>query len=142
MEAFTDDQTINFMEFASAQSTFFLTAGAHRIPHLKSVAVKLYANERGLHQHIASLESSVESSRQQLELLVGEKMSLEEHCAQVDSKLYGTLQQNEDLNIRVESLERDLLDKEKLPLDREAELSRLGSDLVLLVKVGMVRIID
>lgn len=69
-------------------------------------------------------------------------MSLVEHCAQVDLKLDGTLQQNEDLNIRVESLERDLLDKEKLLLDREVELSRLGSDLVWLVKVGMVRIVD
>ncbi|CAH1444059.1 unnamed protein product [Lactuca virosa] len=75
------------MEFASAQSAFFLTAGAHRILHLKSVAVKLRTNERGLQQH------------------------------------------KEALNIRVESLERELLDKETLQLDREAELSRLGSDL-------------
>lgn len=106
------------------------------------MAVKLRVNERGLQQHIASLESSVESSRQQLELLAGKKMTLKEHGAHVDVKLDDTLQQNEALITQVESLEKELLDKVKLWLDREAELSRLRNDLDWLVKDGIVRIVD
>ncbi|CAH1417950.1 unnamed protein product [Lactuca virosa] len=49
---------------------------------------------------------------------------------------------NEALSIRVESLERELLDKEKLLLDRKAELSQLGGNLDWLVKDGIVRIVD
>ncbi|CAH1451275.1 unnamed protein product [Lactuca virosa] len=126
MEAFTEDLRIDFMEFPYAQNDFFLTAGARRIRHLKSVAAKLSASERGLQQHNVSMESSVESSRQQLELLAGDKMTLQEHCAQVDSKLDDNLQKNETLNIRVESLEIELLDREKLLHNHEAKLSRLG----------------
>ncbi|CAI9303904.1 unnamed protein product [Lactuca saligna] len=130
------------MEFATAQSAFFLTVGACCIRRLKSVAVKLRVNERGLQQHVVSLESSMESSRQQLELLTDKKMTLEECCAHVDAKLDDTFQQNEALSIQVESLEKELLDKEKLRLDREAELSRLRNDLGWLVRDGIVRIVD
>ncbi|CAH1421196.1 unnamed protein product [Lactuca virosa] len=69
-------------------------------------------------------------------------MTLEERCSHVDMKLDETLQQNEVLSIRVESLEREMLDKEKLLLDHEAELSRLGNDLDWLVKDGIIRIVD
>ncbi|CAH1422391.1 unnamed protein product [Lactuca virosa] len=82
------------------------------------------------------------SFRRQLELLVSEKTTLGVHYSQVDSKLDGTLQQNEALSIRVESLEIELLEKEKMLLDREAELSLLGSDLDWMVKDGIVRILD
>ncbi|CAI9278540.1 unnamed protein product [Lactuca saligna] len=60
MEAFTDDQTVGFMEFAYAQSSFFFTAGARHIHRLKIMAVKLRANERSLQQQIVYLKSSVE----------------------------------------------------------------------------------
>ncbi|CAH1417658.1 unnamed protein product [Lactuca virosa] len=137
----TNESHLSQQEVAATLSlrepTFFFTAGVRRILHLKSVVVKLRANGRGFQQHIASLESSVESSRRQLELLAGDKMTLEEHYAQVDAKIVDTLQQNEALSIQVESLKRELLDKEKLLLDREAELSCLGNDLDWLVEDGI-----
>ncbi|CAH1421197.1 unnamed protein product [Lactuca virosa] len=50
----------------SSSEASLLTVGARHIRHLKSVAVKLRVNDRGLQQHVASLESLVESSRQKL----------------------------------------------------------------------------
>ncbi|CAI9262820.1 unnamed protein product [Lactuca saligna] len=91
------------------------------LPHSlskKSADIKLCVTKMGLQQHVASLESIVEFSLQKLELLAGKKITYKENYAQVDTKLNHTLQQNGALNIRVESLERELLDKEKLLLDR------------------------
>lgn len=42
----------------------------------------------------------------------------------------------------MELLERELLDKEKMSLDREVEMSRVRSVLNWLVKEGVVRIVD
>lgn len=42
----------------------------------------------------------------------------------------------------MESLERELLDKEKLFSDCESKISKIGSDLGWLVKEGVVRIIN
>ncbi|CAI9298254.1 unnamed protein product [Lactuca saligna] len=84
----------------------------------------------------------MEFSLQQLELLAGKKITFKDICSQVDTKLNYTLQQNGALNIRVESLVRKFLDKEKLLLDREAKLSHLGNDLYWIFKDGIVRIVD
>lgn len=70
------------------------------------------------------------------------KMALEQRCNNVEVELDDTLQKNKALIIRVESLERELLDKEKLLLDRKVEVSRVGSDLDWLVKDGFVTIVD
>lgn len=70
------------------------------------------------------------------------KMALEQRCNNVEAELNDTLQKNKALIIRVESLERELLDKEKLLLDRKVEVSWVGSDLDWLVKDGFVMIVD
>lgn len=70
------------------------------------------------------------------------KMALEQQCNNVEVELDDTLQKNKALIIRLESLERELLDKEKLLLDRKVEVSRVGSDLDWLVKDGFVMIVD
>ena len=69
-------------------------------------------------------------------------MALEQQCNNVEVELDDTLQKNKALIIRLESLERELLDKEKLLLDRKVEVSRVGSDLDWLVKDGFVMIVD
>ncbi|CAH1425288.1 unnamed protein product [Lactuca virosa] len=69
-------------------------------------------------------------------------MALEQRCSNVEAKLDDTLQKNKALSIRVESLEKELLDKEKLLLDRKVEVSQVGSDEDCLVKEGVVRIVD
>ncbi|CAH1447860.1 unnamed protein product [Lactuca virosa] len=58
------------------------------------------------------------------------------------AELDNTLKKNKGLSIRVEILERELLDKDKLLFDSEAEVARIGSELVWLIKEGVVRIVE
>lgn len=49
--------------------------------------VKLYSNERGLQQQVASLEAKVKSSYKQLEIVAGEKMTLDVRCWTMKAKV-------------------------------------------------------
>ncbi|CAI9279154.1 unnamed protein product [Lactuca saligna] len=98
MEAFSDDQTIDIMEFSSTWIAFCSIVGSRHIRHLKIIVVKLHANEKSAQQHVASLEVKVDSSHQQRDLLVGEKMNFKECCTNVEINL-DTLHRNEALSI-------------------------------------------
>lgn len=105
------------MSCAATQAMFYLVTGSHRIQllHEMEVIIVVYVVHETKYNHqISELEKDAHSFDQKYDFLASEKNIVEEVCASLEAKVDSLVQANEELMIQNESLERDVVDRDKL----------------------------
>lgn len=145
MEAMGSPILSHNMSYVVAQAMFYLVTGARRIQLLNEMVVThsgCSAREGGLRHRIFELESDVRGLEQKCMLLASEKTVLEEIQYALERKVDSLTQVNEGLVIQNESLERDVVDRDKLVATVQADVEAARHDRDWLLHVGVVCIWD
>ncbi|CAH1432269.1 unnamed protein product [Lactuca virosa] len=131
-----------YLEYTYAQAAYFFSTRARRVRRLKNINVGLGEREKILLGKLASVEKTETALDQLLGLLASKKVVVEEHVIDLEKKVDELSQNNEALNIRIESLKRELVDKEKQIIGLKEANVRLEEDLRCLLKEGVVGVVD
>ncbi|KAI3691520.1 hypothetical protein L2E82_49883 [Cichorium intybus] len=159
MENFTHDGLVNTLRFASTQSAYYLAAAAKRIEHLANSSktqesfklearkattenVRLRRAVEELRSQVAGLEKASREFDLKYELLMSEKMSVEEQLASTQERLDKVSEENETLMIRTESFDAEACEKDRMLEEGAAALAKVEGDLKWVVEEGMVRVVE
>ncbi|KAI3504146.1 hypothetical protein L1887_32691 [Cichorium endivia] len=159
MESFTHDGLVSTLRFASTQSAYYLAAAAKRIEHLANSSktqesfklearkaasenVRLHGIVEELRGEVARLEKKSRDFDLKYELLMSEKMSVEEQLSGTQERLDKVSEENEALMIRAESFDAESCEKDRLLEEGAAALAKAEGDLRWVVEEGMVRVVE
>ncbi|KAI3518420.1 hypothetical protein L1887_07148 [Cichorium endivia] len=159
MESFTHDGLVSTLRFASTQSAYYLAAATKRIEHLANSSktqesfklearkaatenVRLRGTLEELRGELARLEKKSREFDLKYELLMSEKMSVEEQLSSTQERLDKVSEENEALMIRAESFDAESCEKDRLLEEGAAALAKAEGDLRWVVEEGMVRVVE
>nr|KAJ0190369.1 hypothetical protein LSAT_V11C800430480 [Lactuca sativa] len=126
------------LAYAVAQAMTYLVVGSHRVQqfdNLEHFHSSLVESEASLRSSVAKLSVMVVRLEDENRFLVSEKSVLEDVHGVLEGQVESLTQSNKGLMIQNESMERDVV-------DRERELEVLRADRSWLLQVGLVRVMD
>lgn len=145
MEAMGSPPLSHNMSYDVVQAMFFLVAGARRIEllgEIEAAHVGCGSRVTELGHRVSKLGDYLQCSKQKYQLLFSEKSAMEEVSSALEAKVDSLTQINEGLMIQVESLERDVADRDRLITALQVSANATQRDLDWLLQAGLVRVVD